>query len=44
MIFVFFDNFVSMALEFVQAVHSGADLESAIANCMGYKAEVIGLA
>ncbi|RZC75336.1 hypothetical protein C5167_050819 [Papaver somniferum] len=25
-----------------KAVHSGADLESAIANCMGYKAGVIG--
>jgi len=24
----------------MQAVHSGADLESAIANCMGYKSEV----
>lgn len=28
------------ALLFFQAVHSGADLESAIATCMGYKAEV----
>lgn len=25
----------------MQAVHSGADLESAITNCMGYRAEVI---
>jgi len=24
----------------MQAVHSGADLESAISNCMGYKSEV----
>lgn len=24
----------------MQAVHSGADLESAISNCMGYRAEV----
>lgn len=27
----------------VQAVHSGADLESAITNCMGYKSEVMSL-
>lgn len=25
----------------LKAVHSGADLESAISNCMGYRAEVI---
>lgn len=25
----------------MQAVHSGADLESAIANCFGYSAEVM---
>lgn len=24
----------------MQAVHSGADLDSAISNCMGYKSEV----
>ena len=27
-------------LHHMQAVHSGADLESAISNCMGYKSEV----
>lgn len=27
----------------MQAVHSGADLESAISNCMGYKSEVTRL-
>ena len=26
---------------YTQAVHSGADLESAISNCMGYRSEVI---
>lgn len=25
----------------VQAVHTGADLESAVSNCMGYKSEVL---
>jgi hypothetical protein len=28
---------------YMQAVHSGADLESAISNCMGYKAEVLSV-
>lgn len=28
------------SLSKMQAVHSGADLESAISNCMGYRAEV----
>lgn len=27
----------------MQAVHSGADLESAISNCMGYRSEVISV-
>jgi hypothetical protein len=27
----------------MQAVHSGADLESAITNCLGYKSEVTRL-
>lgn len=32
---------LSLMLIHLQAVHSGADLESAIANCMGYKTEVM---
>lgn len=27
----------------MQAVHSGADLESAITNCLGYRAEVVSI-
>ena len=32
-----------MSFWFTQAVHSGADLEAAISNCMGYKAEVLSV-
>ena len=27
----------------MQAIHSGADLEAAISNCMGYKTEVLSV-
>lgn len=33
-------NFIDFVV-LTQAVHSGADLESAVAICMGYSAEVI---
>lgn len=36
----YFKSFIPSSI-WLQAVHSGADLDSAIANCMGYKAEVI---
>lgn len=31
---------LGLILIYIQAVHSGADLESAITNCMGYRSEV----
>lgn len=34
-------EYSSLMVFHLQAVHSGADLESAIANCMGYKTEVM---
>lgn len=37
-----FHNFVLIVI-YMQAVHSGADLESAITNCMGYKSEVLSV-
>lgn len=35
-----FDNFGPMMI-YMQAVHSGADLESAISNSMGYQSKVL---
>lgn len=31
------------SFDIMQAVHSGADLEAAISNCMGYKTEVLSV-
>lgn len=36
------DNFGPIII-YMQAVHSGADLESAISNCMGYKSQVLSV-
>lgn len=37
-----FDNFGPMMI-YMQAVHSGADLESAISNSMGYQSQVLSV-
>lgn len=37
-----FDNFDPIMI-YMQAVHSGADLESAIQNCMGYESQVLSV-